>query len=89
MDLATVDKLLTTTRSVRARLDLTRPVPAELIEEYFRLFVNRSAYTVQSARPHPRGGKHYYYRPKEQDRTCVLASKVNEQHLLGKVTVGL
>lgn len=33
MDLATVDKLLTTTRSVRARLDLTRPVPPELIEE--------------------------------------------------------
>jgi nitroreductase len=33
MDLATVDKLLTTTRSVRARLDLTRPVAPELIEE--------------------------------------------------------
>ena len=33
MDLATVNKLLTTTRSVRARLDLTRPVPPELIEE--------------------------------------------------------
>jgi nitroreductase len=33
MDLETVDKVLTTTRSVRARLDLTRPVPPELIEE--------------------------------------------------------
>jgi nitroreductase len=33
MDLATVDKLLTTTRSVRKRLDLTRPVEAEVIEE--------------------------------------------------------
>jgi nitroreductase len=33
MDLATVNTLLTTTRSVRARLDLTRPVPPELIEE--------------------------------------------------------
>jgi nitroreductase len=33
MDLATVNKLLTTTRSVRARLDLTRSVPPELIEE--------------------------------------------------------
>ena len=31
MDLATVDKLLTTTRSVRKRLDFTRPVPAELV----------------------------------------------------------
>jgi nitroreductase len=33
LDLDTVNKLLTTTRSVRARLDLTRPVPPELIEE--------------------------------------------------------
>ena len=33
MDLATVDKLLTTTRSVRKRLDLDRPVPPEVIEE--------------------------------------------------------
>ena len=33
MDLETVDHLLTTTRSVRRRLDLTRPVEPELIEE--------------------------------------------------------
>ena len=33
MDLATVDHLLTTTRSVRRRLDLTRPVEPEVIEE--------------------------------------------------------
>ena len=33
MDLATVDKLLTTTRSVRKRLDFSRPVPPEVIEE--------------------------------------------------------
>jgi hypothetical protein len=39
MDLATVDKLLTTTRSVRARLDLTRPVPPELIEECLEIAV--------------------------------------------------
>ena len=32
MDLATVDHLLTTTRSVRKRLDLTRPVELEIIE---------------------------------------------------------
>jgi hypothetical protein len=31
IDLATVDKLLTTTRSVRKRLDFTRPVPSEII----------------------------------------------------------
>ena len=39
MDLATVDKLLTTTRSVRARLDLSRPVPPELIEECLEIAV--------------------------------------------------
>jgi nitroreductase len=32
MDLATVDKLLTTTRAVRKRLDLARPVEPEIIE---------------------------------------------------------
>jgi nitroreductase len=32
MDLATVDHLLTTTRSVRRRLDLARPVEPEVIE---------------------------------------------------------
>lgn len=39
MDLATVDKLLTTTRSVRAHLDLTRLVPPELIEECLEIAV--------------------------------------------------
>jgi nitroreductase len=32
LDLATVDRLLTTTRSVRKRLDLTRPVEPEVLE---------------------------------------------------------
>jgi len=33
MDLATVDHLLTTTRSVRKRLDFKRPVPPELVQK--------------------------------------------------------
>jgi nitroreductase len=33
VDLATVDRLLTTTRTVRRRLDLTRPVPRRVIED--------------------------------------------------------
>ena len=33
IDIANADRLLTTTRSVRRRLDLERPVPAELVEE--------------------------------------------------------
>ena len=39
MDLATVDKLLTTTRSVRKRLDLTRRVEPEIIEECLELAI--------------------------------------------------
>lgn len=37
MDLKTVDELLTTTRAVRKRLDLDRPVEPELIEECLSL----------------------------------------------------
>jgi nitroreductase len=37
VDLETVDHLLTTTRAVRRRLDLTRPVPAEVITDCVRL----------------------------------------------------
>lgn len=37
MDLKTVDELLTTTRSVRKRLDLARPVEQEIIEECLEL----------------------------------------------------
>ena len=39
LDLATVDALLTTTRAVRKRLDLTRPVPPEIILECLRLAI--------------------------------------------------
>lgn len=39
MDLATVDKLLTTTRSVRKRLDLERSVPPEIIEECLEIAI--------------------------------------------------
>ena len=35
MDLTTVDKLLTTTRTVRKRLDLTRPVEPENHRDVF------------------------------------------------------
>ncbi|WP_292989253.1 nitroreductase family protein [Mycobacterium sp.] len=37
MDLASVDELLTTTRSVRRRLDLTRPVSREVIMECLQI----------------------------------------------------
>src|SRR5207302_8940499 len=37
--------------------------PAGVVPDYFRLFVNRRAYTLQSERPHPESGRYYYYRP--------------------------
>ena len=37
LDLATVDKLLTTTRAVRKRLDFSRPVPLDVVVECLRL----------------------------------------------------
>ena len=39
MDKVTVEKLLTTTRSVRKRLDLTRPVPLEVIERCLEIAI--------------------------------------------------
>jgi nitroreductase len=39
MDLTTVDHLLTTTRAVRKRLDLTRPVEPELIERCLEIAI--------------------------------------------------
>jgi nitroreductase len=39
LDLDTVDKLLSTTRAVRRRLDLSRPVPDEVVLECLRLAV--------------------------------------------------
>jgi nitroreductase len=39
MDLASVDHLLTTTRSVRKRLDLNRPVPLDLIEKCIEIAI--------------------------------------------------
>jgi nitroreductase len=38
-DLATVDKLLSTTRAVRKRLDLERPVPTDVVLECLRLAI--------------------------------------------------
>jgi nitroreductase len=39
MDLTTVDKLLTTTRTVRKRLDLTRSVPHDVIEQCLEIAI--------------------------------------------------
>ena len=57
----------------------------ELAVRYWRLFVNRLAYTVQSEKP-GKNGKHYYYKPK--DGRCLSRETVL-RHLNGQITIGI
>jgi hypothetical protein len=43
----------------------------KMAARYFKLFVNRLAYTVQSPRPGV-NGKHYYYRPNDRGAVCPV-----------------
>jgi hypothetical protein len=63
----------------------------QLVGDYFRLFVNRRAYTVQSARPHPESGRHYYYRPTDKKRGAGLSLTIDtlHRHLVGEITIAL
>jgi hypothetical protein len=63
----------------------------ELVNEYIALFVNRKAYTVQSTRPNPKSGRHYYYRPKEKGSGAPirLTNQTVSAHLEGRTTIGL
>jgi hypothetical protein len=58
---------------------------AEMAVRYFRLFVNRLAYTLQSQRPNG-DGKHYYFRPKDGRR---LSIETVRKHLNGELTIGV
>jgi len=64
---------------------------AENVQDYWRLFVNRRAYVVQSPRPHPESGRHYYFRPKagKDGAPLSLTEAIIRQHLEGRLTVGL
>src|SRR5215469_12392856 len=66
-------------------------VTRQVIEDYQKLFVNRRAYTMQSMRPHPESGRHYYFRPSEKgtDIPLLLTDETIRQHLQSKITVGL
>jgi len=63
----------------------------EIVRDYMRLFVNRRAYTLQSTRPHPESGRHYYFRPKAKGsgKDLSLTADTVRRHLEGKVTIGL
>ena len=66
-------------------------VPASVVADYFHLFINRRAYTLQSNRPHPETGKHYYYRPKDKKtgQGLSLTLETLRRHLEGEITIGL
>jgi hypothetical protein len=62
-----------------------------VVGDYSRLFVNRGAYTLQSSRPHPGSGRHYYFRPKAKaaGEELSLTAATIRRHLEGELTIGL
>jgi len=67
-----------------------RATPA-LVKAYGRLFVNRRAYTLQSMRPRPETGRHYYFRPQARSAggALSLTAATIQRHLEGEITIGL
>jgi hypothetical protein len=70
---------------------MKRKASLRLIEDYQKLLVNRRAYTMQSFKPHPDTGRHYYFRPikKGTDLPLMLTDETIRQHLEGEITIGL
>jgi len=62
-----------------------------IVKDYVDLFVNRRAYTLQSMKPHPETGRHYYFRPKRKgtNEAVMLTAETIRKHLEGSLTVGL
>jgi len=71
--------------------NLRLKAPASVVAHYFRLFVNRRAYTLQSNRPHLESARHYYYRPKDKrtGQGLNLTLDTIRRHLEGEITIGL
>jgi hypothetical protein len=71
--------------------NLLLKAPTSLVADYFRLFVNRRAYTLQSNRPHPESTRHYYYRPrgKSSGQGLALTLDTIRRHLEGDITIAL
>jgi hypothetical protein len=71
--------------------NLRLKAPASVVADYFRLFVNGRAYTLQSNRPHPESGRHYYYRPKDKKTGQGLSLTLDtiRRYLEGEITIAL
>ena len=72
-------------------MDHRLPATLDMAQEFSELFVNRRAYTIQSMRPHPESGRHYYYRPKPRDggEPVELTVETVRRHLAGEMTIGI
>jgi hypothetical protein len=72
-------------------MDLRLPATLDMARAFSVLFVNRRAYTIQSMRPHPESGRHYYYRPKarEAGEPVELTLEIVRRHLAGEITIGI
>jgi hypothetical protein len=72
-------------------MDHRLPATLDMAREFRELFVNRRAYTIQSLRPHPESGRHYYYRPKPKNggEPAELTGETVRRHLAGEITIGL
>lgn len=64
---------------------------SEVVRQYAALFVNRTAYTLQSPRPNPETGRHCYFQPKDKStgRALSLTLTTIRRHLEGEITLGL
>ena len=65
------------------------PATEGMAQQWFALFVNRLAYTLQSPRPHQESGRHYYFRPKGTEASKGLSVKLVQRHLEGEHTLGV
>ena len=72
-------------------MDIAIKASPAVMRAYSRLFVNRRAYTLQSTRPRPETGRHYYFRPqlKAAGGPVGLTAATIQRHLEGEITIGL
>ena len=72
-------------------METTIKATTEVVRDYRCMFVNRGAYTLQSSRPHPESGRHYYFRPKAKGtgEELGLTAATIRRHLEGELTIGL
>jgi hypothetical protein len=61
------------------------------VADYWHLFVNRRAYTMQSTKAHEESGRYYYFRPKngKDGGRATLTESIIAKHLEGDITLGI